>query len=165
MDISAYDLSVLAGKTVVVVVVLLGLYRVLGKRNLAQFSTYDLVTVMAVANSVQNAMTAGKGSVLVGIVCASTLLALAYGMTKLFTRVPSSERLVLGEPVVLVNNGVLLRDRLRRERITIDELQAALRDHGLVRPEQASMVILEVDGSISVVPKPAHTRHGNQDVI
>ena len=72
MGISAFDLSVLAGKTTVVLVVLVALYRVLGKRSLANFTVYDLVTVMAVANAVQNAMTNGRGELLVGLACSAS---------------------------------------------------------------------------------------------
>jgi uncharacterized membrane protein YcaP (DUF421 family) len=158
MGISAYHLSVLAGKTAVVAIVLLALYRVLGKRNLAQFSVYDLVTVMAVANAVQNAMTAGRGQFAVGLVCSATLLLLAYGMTKLFTRLPMSERLVLGIPILLISDGQVLPYRLRREQVSREELQAALRQHGVTSPHEVAMAVLELDGTISVIPKGRASR-------
>jgi len=153
MSLTAYGLSVLAGKTAVVLVVLVGLYRVLGKRSLAAFTVYDLVTVMAVANAVQNAMTAGRGEVLVGLGCSATLLLVAFGMSRMFVSVPASERLVLGEPVVLIHKGRVLADRLRQEHITQLELQEALRAYGLAAAAEVEMAVLEVDGSISVVPK------------
>ena len=153
MGITPYDLSVLAGKTAVVLLVLLGLYRVLGKRSLANFTVYDLVTVMAVANAVQNAMTAGRGELLVGIGCSATLLLLAFGMSIVFASAPASERVVLGEPVLLIHDGRVLADRLRREHIGMRELQEALRAYGLSTPGQVGMAVLEIDGSISVVPK------------
>jgi uncharacterized membrane protein YcaP (DUF421 family) len=158
MGITAYDLSVFAGKTAVVLVVLVALYRALGKRSLANFTVYDLVTVMAVANAVQNAMTAGRGEVLVGIVCSATLLLLAFGISTFFASLPASERVVLGEPVLLVHDGRVLADRLRRERVTPHELQEALRAYGLSAPAQVEMAVLEVDGSISVVPKAVARR-------
>ncbi len=153
MGITPYDLSVLAGKTAVVLVVLTALYRVLGKRSLANFTVYDLVTVMAVANAVQNAMTAGRGQVLVGICCSATLLLLAFGISRVFTSIPASERVVLGEPVLLIHGGRVLTDRLRREHITQNQLQEALRAYGLAAPSEVKMAVLEIDGSISVVPK------------
>jgi len=158
MGITAYDLSVLAGKTAVVLVVLVALYRVLGKRSLATFTVYDLVTVMAVANAVQNAMTRGRGEVLVGIGCSATLLLLAFGMSWFFARLPASERFVLGEPVLLIHDGRVLADRLRQEHITQLELQEALRAYGLAAAAEVKMAVLEVDGSISVVPKDVARR-------
>jgi uncharacterized membrane protein YcaP (DUF421 family) len=158
MRISAYDLSVLAGKTAVVLVVLVALYRVLGKRSLANFTVYDLVTVMAVANAVQNAMTAGRGEVLVGIACSATLLLVAFGLSTFFASLPASERVVLGEPVLLIHDGRLLVDRLRQEHITPHELQEALRAYGLAAATQVEVAVLEVDGSISVVPKDVGRR-------
>jgi uncharacterized membrane protein YcaP (DUF421 family) len=158
MGITAYELSVLAGKTAVVLVVLVALYRVLGKRSLANFTVYDLVTVMAVANAVQNAMTEGRGEVLVGIGCSATLLLLAFGTSKLFVSLPASERLVLGEPVLLIHNGQVLAHRLRQEHVTQLELQEALRAYGLAAAVEVEMAVLEVDGSISVVPKDVPRR-------
>jgi uncharacterized membrane protein YcaP (DUF421 family) len=157
MGISAFDLSVLAGKTTVVLVVLVALYRVLGKRSLANFTVYDLVTVMAVANAVQNAMTNGRGELLVGLACSATLLLVAFGMSQLFTSVPVSERLVFGEPVLLIHDGQVFTDRLRREHVTSEDLDEALRAYGLLKPDQVEMAVLEIDGSISVVPK-GHAR-------
>jgi uncharacterized membrane protein YcaP (DUF421 family) len=139
--------------------VLLALYRVLGKRSLANFTVYDLVTVMAVANAVQNAMTAGRGELLVGIGCSATLLLLAFGLSSLFASLPASERVMVGEPVLLIHDGRVLADRLRQEHITPRELQEALRAYGLAAAKQVEMAVLEVDGSISVVPKDAG-RHG-----
>jgi uncharacterized membrane protein YcaP (DUF421 family) len=158
MGISAYGLSVLAGKTAVVLLVLLALYRVLGKRSLANFTVYDLVTVMAVANAVQNAMTSGRGEVLVGVVCSATLLLLAFGMSRLFASLPAAERVLLGEPVLLIHDGRVLADRLRREHVTPNELQEALRAYGLAAPKQVEIAVLEIDGSISVVPKDVARR-------
>jgi uncharacterized membrane protein YcaP (DUF421 family) len=158
MGVSAYDLSVLAGKTAVVLFVLVALYRVLGKRSLANFTVYDLVTVMAVANAVQNAMTEGRGEVLVGLACSATLLLLAFGTSRIFVSLPASERLVLGEPVLLIHNGRVLADRLRQEHITPLELQEALRAYGLAAAAEVEMAVLEVDGSISVLPKDAPGR-------
>jgi uncharacterized membrane protein YcaP (DUF421 family) len=158
VGISAYALSVLAAKTAVVLLVLVALYRVLGKRSLANFTAYDLVTVMAVANAVQNAMTAGRGEVLVGIVCSATLLLLAFSMSRVFASLPVAERMLLGEPVLLIHDGLVLADRLRQQHITPLELQEALRAYGLAAATEVAIAVLEIDGSISVVPKDVPRR-------
>lgn len=157
-DISAYELSILAAKSAIVLIVLLGAYRLLGKRDVSQFNIYDLVTIMALANSVQNAMTAGRGQLLVGIVSSGSLLLVAFFLTRIFVRLPGAQRLVLGVPVLLLLDGQILKDKLRSERITRDEFMIALREYGIVDPRQVAMAVLEIDGSISVVPKGQSTR-------
>jgi len=153
MSLDLFTLSVLGAKRFVVLIFLLASFRIMGKREIAQFNIYDLAMVMAVANAVQNAMTGGRGELVVGFVTAGTLLLGAWLLTQLFWHAPTLEKRILGTPTVLVLNGVVLQDRMRRERISKDELAAALRQHGLREPAQAKMAILEIDGSISIVPK------------
>ena len=152
MGLSAFDLSVLAGKTLVVLVVLLALYRLLGKRQAGLMNAFDLVTLMAVANAVQNAMTEGRGQLAAGIVSAATLVLGAFLITRLAGRSGWSHRLLTGEPAVLLSDGKILDERLRQQGVSREELQAALRRHGMQSPREAGMAVLEVDGSISVVP-------------
>jgi len=153
MSLDLFTLSVLAAKSFVVLLFLLVAFRFMGKREIAQFNIYDLALVMAIANAVQNAMTRGQGELVVGFVTAGTILLGAWLLTRLFWHAPALEGRILGTPTVLVLNGVVLEDRMRHERITEDELATALRQHGLSDPEQAKMAILEIDGSISIVPK------------
>ena len=153
MSPDLFTLSVLGAKSFVVLVFLLIAFRLLGKREIAQFNIYDLAMLMAIANAVQNAMTRGRGELVVGFVTAGTILLGAWLLTRLFWHAPTLEEHILGTPTVVVLNGVVLQDRMRRERISKDELAAALRQHGLREPAQVKMAILEIDGSISVVPK------------
>ncbi|HVT11405.1 MAG TPA: YetF domain-containing protein [Fimbriimonadaceae bacterium] len=147
------DLSVLAAKSAIVLILLFLAFRLLGKRQIGQLNIYDLATIMALANAVQNAMTAGKGDLSVGIVSSGTLLLISYALGRLFVRSRRAERLMIGMPTVIVNRGKVLRHRMRRERVTRDELLAAIRQHGLQSPQQVKMAVLEVDGSISVIPR------------
>jgi len=93
-----------------------------------------------------------------GLVSAGTLLALNAGVSRAARAVPIFRRLAEGDPVVLVSDGHLLPSALRREEIEQVELEEALREHGVRSVADVSLAVLEVDGSISVVPK-------NQDVI
>lgn len=147
------ELSIYAAKSAVVLILLFLAFRLLGKRQVGQLNIYDLALIMALANAVQNAMTAGKGDLGVGIVSSGTLLLIGYVLVRLFARSKKAERLLVGMPTVIVNRGQVLRHRMRRERITLDELLAAIRQHGLQSPNQVKMAVLEVDGSISIVPK------------
>jgi uncharacterized membrane protein YcaP (DUF421 family) len=145
----------IAGKVVVIYVFLVLGLRWLGKRELGQMTIYDLVLIIVLANSVQNAMVGNDNSLGGGIVAALTLLILNRLMTWLLVKFPSLERRVIGEPVLILRAGRLLPGPMRREGLTAEEVMAALREHGLGRPEEAQMAVLEVDGTISVVPKEA----------
>jgi len=155
-------LLVIAGKTTVIYMFLVVGLRLLGKRELGQMTIYDFVLVVVLANSVQNAMVGDDTTLAGGLVAALTLLVLNRLLTFLLTRFPSLEHHLVGDPVLLVNNGHLLVDQLRREGVTREQVMAALREHGIDDLKDARMCVLEVDGTISVVPQNAtvhRTRH------
>jgi uncharacterized membrane protein YcaP (DUF421 family) len=143
----------IAGKTTVVYLFLVAGLRLLGKRELGQMNIYDLVLVIVLANSVQNAMVGDDNTLVGGLIAATVLLLLNRLFTLLIDRSPRLERHLVGQPLLILNDGHLLRDRMRREGVTTEQVQAALREHGLDRLDQARMCVLEVDGTISVVPK------------
>src|SRR5439155_13776575 len=113
---------------------------------------YDLGGIRALANAVRNAMTFGKGHLSVGIVSAGALLLAGRGLGLLFTHWPRLEERVAGMPTVLIQDGRLLQDRMRRENVSADEVMAALRAHGLTSSRQGKLAVLEVDGTLSVGP-------------
>ena len=147
------DLGVHAVKTLIVVVVLIAGLRLLGKREMSQLNVYDLALLMTISNAVQNAMTGGRGNLTIGLVTSSTVVATAWALTRVIARRPALESRIVGSPTILVHDGVVLKDRMRRERIDDDELRETLRGHGLDDPGQAALVVLEVDGTLSVVPR------------
>ena len=148
-----WQASILAAHTAIIVVVLLVGLRIGGKRRLGQASIYDLALIMAVANAVQNAMTQGRGELWVGFVTAGTLLLIGKLCAVLFVRLPALETRVVGTPTIILQHGELLHDRMRREHITEDQVLLALRQHGLFSPRQAELGVLEVDGSLAIVPR------------
>jgi uncharacterized membrane protein YcaP (DUF421 family) len=150
---TAYDLSIYAAKSIVVLLFLVFAYRLLGKRDTGQFNVYDLVTVIALSNAVQNAMTSGRGELGVGLSSATALLAVTYLLSRFFVRKPTAQRLAYGIPVILMSHGRIYRDRLKRERVSIEELESSIRSHGLSTHGSVAMAVLEVDGSISIIPK------------
>lgn len=147
------DLVVYAAKSLIVVAVVLVGFRLLGKREAAQLNVYDLAMLMALSNVVQNAMTGGRGNLPIGLVTSSTVVLAAWVLGRLLYRRPSLAHRLLGSPTILVSRGRVLHARMRRERVTDDELAAALREHGLEGPAQARLVVLERDGTLSVVPE------------
>ena len=149
---SAAGSAVIAAKTAVVYLFLIIGLRLLGKRELGQMSLYDLVMIIILGNAVQNAMI-NNDNTLVGGVIASAVLLL---MNRLFNvAVLRSKRLghvMVGEPVLIVHDGIELKDKMRREGVTDEQLKAALREHQIENVSDARSCVLEVDGTISVVP-------------
>jgi len=103
--LSATRVGEQAAKTCILVIVLLIGFRITGKREIAQFTVYDLAMVIALSNAVQNAMTGGLGNFEVGLVTSTTLVVTAWGISRLIARRPRLAAEVLGTPTLLVNGG------------------------------------------------------------
>jgi uncharacterized membrane protein YcaP (DUF421 family) len=151
--VSAYRLEVQAIKTLIVFLFLAAGFRLLGKREAAQLNVYDLAMLMALANAVQNAMTGGLGNFPIGIVTSTTVLVASWILSRVFRRHPTLETRIVGSPTILVHDGVVLNPHLRRQRVTGDELTEACRQHGIENTNDCDLAVLEVDGSISIIPK------------
>ena len=147
--------ALIAGKTTVIYLFLVLGLRLLGKRELGQMNIYDLVLIIVLANAVQNAMVGDDNSLIGGIVSAFTLLIWNRLFTIAMVRSPKVEHLMVGDPMLIVKDGEIIHHRCHREGVTREQIQAALREHGMARLEDAAMCVLEVDGTISVVPKEA----------
>lgn len=142
-------------RTLIILLSLVIGLRVLGKRQTGQFNVYDLGLIMLLANAVQNAMTNGDGHILVGVVSAGTLLVFGWIVSRAFVRLPTLAQRVSGASTLLVNNGQFLKGNLTREHMSEDQVFAAMRQHGICEVSQVRMAVLEVDGSISIVPTRA----------
>ncbi len=143
----------IAAKTAVIYVFLIVGLRLLGKRELGQMSIYDLVLIVVIANAVQNAMVGDDSSLFGGLTAAVTLLILNRVLTWLMVSRRGVRHWMLGDPVLIVKDGHLLLDAMRREGVTRDHVLAAMREHGIGELENVQMAVLEVDGAISIVPK------------
>ena len=141
----------IALRTSIIYVMLLVGIRLMGKREVGQMTPLDLVVLLTLSNAVQNAMTGPDTSVTGGLVAAATLLVINFGVSRLVSRNRRLGRLIKGQPTILIYRGHVVMDHLRREQITIDELHAALREHGVPAIEEVRLAVLEVDGSISVL--------------
>src|SRR5436190_2221784 len=134
--------------TVIYAVVLLGM-RLSGKREVGQMTPFDLTLLLLLSNAVQNAMTGPDTSVLGGIVAASTLLVLNYLIADLSGWNRRFRKFVHGQPSLLVHDGKVITSHMAREHICMDELEQALREHGISSYHDVALAVLEVDGSIS----------------
>jgi uncharacterized membrane protein YcaP (DUF421 family) len=133
---------------VIYLLVLIGV-RLSGKREVGQMTPFDLTLLLLLSNSVQNAMTGPDTSLLGGAVAAATLLILNYLVANVSGSSRRFRKLVEGEPSLLIHDGKVIDSHMASERVSMDELDRALREHGLNSPKQAALAVLEVDGSIS----------------
>jgi uncharacterized membrane protein YcaP (DUF421 family) len=147
----------------VYLVVLVGL-RIFGKRQLGQMSIGDLVMILLIANAVQNAMVGADTSLGGGLVAAGTLLVLNLVVVRAISRSHLGERLFQGEPTLLVKDGEYLPRNIRHEGLATEEVDMAIREHGIADTSGVRVAYLEPDGTISVVPIDAKVLHGGARV-
>lgn len=148
-------LAAVAVRTAIVLVALAVALRVTGKGQAGEMRTHDLVTVLVAANAVQNAMTRGDGRLSVAVISAGTLIFLGWVFATVAVRNPRWRRAVVGVPTVIVEDGRVRRREIRRERLSHDQVLAAIRDRGLTEFADVRLAILEIDGTINVVPREA----------
>lgn len=126
--------------------------RIFGKRELSQLSVIDLVFILLISNAVQNAMVGGDINFLTGgIVAAFTLFIANYFLGELFFKSKRLSNLFQGEPLMLIYKGKTVPDHLKKAKISDDELQAAIREHGVEKISEVNLAVLERDGNISVL--------------
>ena len=142
-------------RTVVLYLVLIAVVRMMGKRQVGQMEPSEFVVTMLVANLASIPMQDGGIPLYSGIVPILTVLALELILSGLVLRSIPLRRLLCGKPVILIENGRILQNNLRRTRITLDELTSQLREKDVLEPGEVQYAILETNGNISVFPYPA----------
>ncbi|HXT38402.1 MAG TPA: YetF domain-containing protein [Candidatus Angelobacter sp.] len=140
-------------RVVIIYAFLLFLLRLSGKRQVGQLAPFDLVLLLVLSNSVQNAMNGGDNSVLAGLISAAALVVMNYLVGLATYKSKKLEALIEGRPDVLIHNGKLFTDVMEREKLTQHELNAALRTAGCACIEEVHFAILENNGVISVQSK------------
>lgn len=128
--------------------VLLGV-RLSGKREVGQMTPFDLTLLLLLSNSVQNAMTGPDTSLFGGMVAAATLLGLNYVVADISGINRRFRKLIQGQPTLLIHDGKIVPEHLAKEHVSMDELDRALREHGICTLHDVALAVLEVDGSIS----------------
>ena len=140
--------------------------RLAGKRELAQLNPFDLVVLLTLSNTVQNAIIGDDNSVTGGIISASTLLLVNYLVVRFLYRHEKLDRVVEGESCTLIENGQVLENKLTQEVLTRQELEAAAHKQGFGDLREVESAVLEPSGTISFIakkPVPEETRH--QEVL
>jgi uncharacterized membrane protein YcaP (DUF421 family) len=138
-------------RAVVIYVALLLALRLFGKREVGQFTLYDLVFILLVANALQPAITGPDTSVVGGIVLIVALVGVNYLVGKL-DNMPRFHQLFTPAPAVIVKDGKYLPAVMKREGVDQAEVEMSMREHGVVDMKDVQLAVLEADGTISIVP-------------
>lgn len=149
-------------RTLVVYVFLLVGLRLAGKRELGQFNPFDLVVLLLLSNTLQNAIIGNDNSLSGGLLGAAVLLAINYVVVRFLYRHPTIERWVEGDPDVLVQDGECVHHRMERELITRDQLEAAARRQGIESLDKVRECRLETGGALTFIerqPTDEEERH------
>jgi len=125
--------------------------RITGRKELSQLSVIDLVFILLISNAVQNAMVGPDTTLLGGLLAASTLFAANFILKELIFRFSKVSRLIQGQTIMLVYEGVPNKENMKRAKISMDEIEEAVREHGVADVSEVNLAVLEVDGSISVL--------------
>ena len=142
-------------RSVVVYLFLLAAFRFTGKRQVGQLTPFDLVVLLVISNVVQNAVIGPDNSLGGGLLGAVVILALNGLLVEVTYRSKRLRRVLEASPTVLVHNGKLVEKNLASERITLDDLHAAMRRAGVVDIAHVRVAVLEENGGISVIPRAA----------
>jgi uncharacterized membrane protein YcaP (DUF421 family) len=125
--------------------------RLAGRKELSQLSTTDLVFIILISNSVQNAMVGSDSSLMGGLIAAGTLFIANYIFKIAIYLSPWFKKAVEGEPVLLVLDGKINPENMKDMKLTDAELFEAIREHGIAEIQNVKIACMEVDGNISVV--------------
>jgi len=136
--------------------------RLAGKRELAQLNPFDLVVLLTLSNTVQNAIIGDDNTVTGGLIGATTLLVVNYVVVRVLYGHRRLDRLVEGEGDVLIEGGKVLKGRLQKELVTLVELEAAAHRQGFASLADVERAVLEPGGTLSFIakkPAPEEARH------
>lgn len=142
-------------RAALIYVVFFGALRLFGKREIGQFTLFDLALVLLAANALQPAITGADASIPGGLIVIVTIFTLNRGVAALRVRSPLVRRFLEFGPTVIGRDGAWLLPALVRQGLDLVDVEAALREHGLDRVEQMKLATLEADGSISIVATDA----------
>jgi uncharacterized membrane protein YcaP (DUF421 family) len=140
--------------------------RLFGKRELAQTNTFDLVVLLTLSNTLQNAIIGEDNSLTGGVIGAISLLVLNYLVVRFLFRRAKLDRFLEGAPILLIEDGKVLQHNLDHELITLTELIAAAHKQGLRNLEDVDRAVLETGGSITFIPKdPSPMQTHYEDLV
>ena len=141
-------------RAIVIYVVLLIIFRIAGKRTLSQITTFDFVLLLIIGESTAQALMSDDFSVTNAVLVIGTLVMLDILISLVKQRSPKLDRVLESAPLILLEDGKLLEDRMQRERVGKDDILERARElQGLERLEEIQYAVLERSGGITIIPK------------
>jgi uncharacterized membrane protein YcaP (DUF421 family) len=131
--------------------------RIFGKKELSQLNTADVILILLISNSVQNAMVGSDTSLWGGLAAAAVLFAINFSLKKLMYKYKTFSDFMQEKPEILIHEGKMDFKALSKLNITNDELKEAIREHGIEHFSEVKLAMLEIDGNISIIS-------GNKDL-
>jgi uncharacterized membrane protein YcaP (DUF421 family) len=125
--------------------------RIFGKKELSQLNTADVILILLISNSVQNAMVGSNISLLGGLAAASVLFVINFALKKMMYKSKWFSDFMQEKPEILIHEGKIDFKALSKLNITSDELQEAMREHGVEHFADVKLAMLEIDGNISII--------------
>ena len=150
-------------RTIILYLVLILAIRLMGKRQIGQMEASEFVVTMLVANLASIPMQDGAIPLYSGLVPILTVLGVELTLSFLSLRSVLVRKLLCGKPVILIENGNILQDNLRKTSVTLDELTGHLREKGVLDLEEVQYAILETNGNLSVFPYPKYAPANAED--
>ena len=147
---SALGRTVIAGVTAYAALVLY--LRISGKRTLAKMNAFDLVVTVAIGSTLSTVLVSKDVPIAEGLLALALLIVLQYIVAWISVRSSRMRKIIKSDPVALMSGGELDRETMLRERISEDEVLSAMRTSGYAGVEEVRTVVLETDGSFSVIP-------------
>jgi uncharacterized membrane protein YcaP (DUF421 family) len=140
-------------RAVLVYAFLLLAIKAFGRRELGQLTAFDLIVLLTLSNILQNAMIGNDNSLTGGVIGALVLLSANYGVAYWVFRSNRAQRVIEGEPRILIHDGKVQREAVRKELLTDQDLLSAVRREGLEGFDDVRLAISEPNGLISIIPK------------
>jgi uncharacterized membrane protein YcaP (DUF421 family) len=125
--------------------------RIFGKKELSQLNSADIILILLISNSVQNAMVGSNSTLLGGIVAALALFVINFIFKRMMIKSSFIKELIQDKPEILVHNGKIEFKTLAKLGINSDEMQEAMREHGIQFYKDVKLAMLEIDGNISII--------------
>jgi uncharacterized membrane protein YcaP (DUF421 family) len=132
--------------------------RVFGKKELSQLNTADVILILLISNAVQNAMVGSDTTLLGGLLAAFVLFLVSFGLKKLMYKSKILNDFIQEKPEILIHNGKTEYKTLAKLNITSDEMEEAMREHGVEFFKDVKLAMLEVDGNISIISGETHLK-------
>lgn len=145
------DIIKIALSSVIIYLFVILAIRLFGKKELSQLSIVDLVFILLISNSVQNAMVGNNTTLIGGVTAATSLFIVNWLLKNLIYKSKKISETIQGNPIMLVYKGKVIEKHLEKAQISRDELDAAIREHGVKDISSVDLAILEVDGNVSVL--------------